>query len=222
MIDYIGSLSSLGYSGDTTEGGEEPGGGGAPEWVPEGSTLFMDFENAHYWDGDAEASLDTMLNQNDTYEVSAGRLTTPSSVKLAGVALSRVTDTGGFTIVIEGEFNQTFDNILRLNDADSHDINTFIDGSSGVYVEEGEEFGAVQSSVAYVTNDPMKFALTLTPDKMSVSDRGSETATYALNPELNWFAWDTFVLGEPGSKFKTITVYAPRDDVALPALSTLA
>src|SRR5688500_17892273 len=58
MIDYIGSLSPLGYSGDTPEGGEEP-------WWDATSLVDIDFINDRAWTAaDGEVAITTLVGED--------------------------------------------------------------------------------------------------------------------------------------------------------------
>lgn len=208
---------------DASEPVELPG---VPEWVPESATFFADFENGHYWDGTAEVSFSSMVsNPAEDYSIEGGLLVLGDDLRFVGNSRDAFIAPLGCTIVIEGEFIANWENLITINDEFSHAIDSYIDGSgsSGFYIEINgtDEYHFIESGQVYAGLAPMKVAMTLTPDKMVLSDRGGAIVSQALTPAIHWWVWDTADIRGIGQKHKTITVYPPKDDADLPTLSAL-
>lgn len=196
----------------------EDGGGGGPEWLPDGAVAHLDFGEGNYYADGAEQLPATLIDGFMAEHITAGVYSPPSGTAdlLAGL-LASVTDPAGFTFVFEGTSDSN-NLIIRIADVEGEEIYIYTEESAGVIVEEGVDFETAQSDVGYTVDDPITFAATFSPAKLAVSDRGGATVATVIDPETQWFEW-TDATFSSGIGYRVVTIYAPLADGALPALS---
>lgn len=198
------------------------GGGG---WWDETALVDIDFVNNRAWAAtDGEVAIDTLFDFNfdPSFITENGYFATDQILVLEGAAGELFAETiDGFTLVVHGEFN-ALDNIVTLNSIPGIPGN----GNFGIYTNDPDGISAYSQGSAAIDGDSPwtdgsegKIAFTVTPTKMSLSDRGDATDTVALTTE--WVAGGFYYRMPQNMLIYSIVVYSPKADVDLPALSSV-
>lgn len=199
MIDYIGSLSSLGYSGDTSEGGEEP----AP-WWDDTALVDIDFLNDRAWTvDDGEVAISTLLGTDATEvawtptEYSSDNLNedgyqSPSNKSAAFLGAAKTALLSGSTVIFE------FKDLAAPDPAPSSSELLFLttsDASNALeFVWEEDASGLRSISWAGALNENggvsvsagiNRAAMTITPTRVETALNGA-LVTEAVTGEDDW------------------------------------
>jgi hypothetical protein len=200
-----------------------------PEWLPEGAVAFLGFADDVYYDGTVVDHPDMIVESGNwgvwdpETEIVADEGMTGDGGLLTGDVLVPVL--AGATYVAdlylaEGHF-------FSMNWADFPNWNTnwtltvqaislppkLSDGSLSLWYPDSE--------AAALANGAHKIALTVTPTKLSFSIDGGAVVTGS--PSTPTPLWNGLGVGglEEGSYLRSLTIYDPQADAALPGLSDL-
>lgn len=214
------------------------GGEGAPEWLPDGAIGFADFANGYYYAGGAEVSAAEVLSSTSNIVPSTGLVMdgeTSTTLSLLG-PIATALIAGDFTVVVELDATTAVsaNPILVVNAAD--------DGNEVLYflysTASGLRRGAMGDYGDTVSRDIeplfgegsapglLRVAMTRTDDRLSFSQNGADVVTdttaYEATPSAMQALIGGFAPDDPTEIFtvKSITLYASRPDVDLPALAS--
>lgn len=227
--EYLGALNVIADTGG--------GGGGEPEWLPSGAIAFMDFESGHFFAGGAEVSSAAMLTstafiQNGVGLVFSG---TGETIGVIGAAKDFLL-AGSFTVVfdIDATTNQTALPLIvnALDDSEELFYCNYTTTGGKRVVQVLDYAGATSRTLDTVFGqgtDPgsLKIAATRSDTVLSFSQNGAavltDTTVYGATPSAAQALIGGFTLGDAADDLilRSITIYNPKPDADLPALSSL-
>jgi hypothetical protein len=205
------------------------GGGSGPEWLPDGAIDYADFENGNYYTDGAEAALADLFSPNASFGsftpanvvADQGLIGTASddSVLIFDRVIGDRVIASGTTAVID--FTMAAFTALTFEVADENFGTEFVINLARAapgFIQPG--YAADSDAIAAMTAAAHKVAVTYLPNgdmAYSIDGAAFVTAASAETPDVT----DVLFFINQSGVVRSITLYAPVANAALPGLSTL-
>lgn len=226
-----GQLALLRLTRQTAVTGDEGGGDGTPEWVPENAIAFADFQNGHYYAGGAVVADPNEIfgvvfgwASFDEADITSEGLASASKPNFIGPLLADILRPAGSSAVLQ--INQTNPGAqcwIGIDSAESEDFNHELtvqskDEQSGpsYFYDDATQIDCSGNLCASGSRN--KVAMTFAPDRLSISVNGEAAETTPVGTGSYASIAAAVILGTY-HMLEWLAVYPAKDDSDLPGLS---